>query len=239
MSSASALPRLLRHAAAATCHGGALTAAAAGSCLLPTGTSAAALRCSAASCSSSIQQALQLQHHRPSLAPGHAVRSYSAQPQPSPAGADGQDSLPGNDKVRKLAEEIVGLSVLECSWLSEILRKKLNMQKPAYGAMPAFAAMPAAAPAAAAAAPAEKKEEKKEKTEFDVKLESFSAEGKIKVIKEVRTMTNLGLKEAKELVSTGSAPLSRSVAASCARPRRRCCKLAAQHAGAELHMPGA
>ncbi|GAX77306.1 hypothetical protein CEUSTIGMA_g4752.t1 [Chlamydomonas eustigma] len=42
--------------------------------------------------------------------------------------------------------------------------------------------------------------EKKEKTEFEVKLESFTPEGKIKVIKEVRSITNLGLKEAKELV---------------------------------------
>jgi large subunit ribosomal protein L7/L12 len=116
----------------------------------------------------------------------------------------------GNDKVRRLADEIVGLTVLECSWLSEILRKKLNMEKPAFGAMPMMGAMPfgMAAPGAAAgaaagggggeAAPAA--EEKKEQTEFTVKLESFSAEGKIKVIKEIRAITNLGLKEAKELV---------------------------------------
>lgn len=57
--------------------------------------------------------------------------------------------------------------------------------------------MPAAAgPApAAAAAPVEE-----EKTEFDVKLTGFDAAAKIKVIKEVRAMTSLGLKEAKELV---------------------------------------
>ena len=72
--------------------------------------------------------------------------------------------------------------------------------------MPAFAAMPAAAqPAAAAApaagaAPAAAPKEEKAKTDFEVKLESFSAEGKIKVIKEVRAITSLGLKEAKELV---------------------------------------
>jgi large subunit ribosomal protein L7/L12 len=67
--------------------------------------------------------------------------------------------------------------------------------------MPMMAAgAPAAAAAPAAAeAPAE---EKKEKTEFDVKLEGFSPEGKIKVIKEIRALTSLGLKEAKELVST-------------------------------------
>ncbi|GAX85658.1 hypothetical protein CEUSTIGMA_g13073.t1 [Chlamydomonas eustigma] len=97
------------------------------------------------------------------------------------------------------------LTVLESSWLSEILRKKLNIIKPAYGAM--AMAMPAmgiaaATTSASSAPPAEAvaPEEKKEKTEFEVKLESFTPEGKIKVIKEIRSITNLGLKEAKELV---------------------------------------
>eukprot|EP00955_Chlamydomonas_euryale_P094119 364832-Chlamydomonas_euryale.AAC.5 len=109
----------------------------------------------------------------------------------------------GNAKVQALAEEIVGLTVLESSWLSDILRKRLNIERPTMGAMP-MGMMPAmaataAAPTAAgtAAAPAE---EAKEKTEFDVKLASSSADGKIKVIKEIRAITGLGLKEAKELV---------------------------------------
>ncbi len=55
----------------------------------------------------------------------------------------------------------------------------------------------AAGPAAPAAEAAPKEEEK---TEFDVKLTGFDAAAKIKVIKEVRAMTSLGLKEAKELV---------------------------------------
>lgn len=108
--------------------------------------------------------------------------------------------------MQQLAEQIVGLTVLECSWLSEILRKKLNMEKPAFGGMPMMGAMPmmagpsggAAAGSGGDAAPAE--EPKKEQTEFTVKLEAFSAEGKIKVIKEIRAITSLGLKEAKELV---------------------------------------
>jgi len=115
----------------------------------------------------------------------------------------------GNAKVQALAEEIVGLTVLESSWLSDILRKRLNIERPTMGAMP-MGMMPAmaataAAPTAAgtAAAPAE---EAKEKTEFDVKLASFSADGKIKVIKEIRAITGLGLKEAKELVE--KAPIS-------------------------------
>lgn len=71
----------------------------------------------------------------------------------------------GNEKVQKLADEILALTVLESSWLTEILRKKLNISKPAYGAMPMGMpmAMPAAAPAAAPAAEAAKPAEKKEK----------------------------------------------------------------------------
>ena len=120
----------------------------------------------------------------------------------------------GNEKVQQLAADIMGLTILEASWLSEILRKKLNIQKPAMGAMPMSFAMPAAAPAAGGDAAEAPKEEKKEKTEFDVKLDSFSAEGKIKVIKEIRAITSLGLKEAKELVRR------------CTRDRRCCrCRL--------------
>uniref|UniRef100_A0A7S0URM6 Ribosomal protein L7/L12 C-terminal domain-containing protein n=1 Tax=Polytomella parva TaxID=51329 RepID=A0A7S0URM6_9CHLO len=108
----------------------------------------------------------------------------------------------GNEKVRQLADNISNLTVLEASWLSEILRKKLNIPKPSFGSMPMMASPIAAAPAAAAptAAAAAPVEEKKEKTEFDIKLESFSADGKIKIIKEIRAITSLGLKEAKELV---------------------------------------
>lgn len=59
----------------------------------------------------------------------------------------------------------------------------------------------AGAPQAAPAAPAAEAPKVEEKTEFDVKLSGFDAAAKIKVIKEVRVITSLGLKEAKELVS--------------------------------------
>jgi large subunit ribosomal protein L7/L12 len=138
-----------------------------------------------------------------------APRGSAAEPAPSsssgPSDDNSADAEPeANPKVKALADEICGLTVLECSWLSEILRKRLGVAKPAFGAMPAMMAMPAGgAPAAAAAAEpaaAAAEPEKKEKTEFTVKLESFSADGKIKVIKEVRAATGLGLKEAKDLV---------------------------------------
>ncbi|EFJ52547.1 mitochondrial ribosomal protein L7/L12 [Volvox carteri f. nagariensis] len=133
------------------------------------------------------------------------VRLLSGQPRTSSDSGVAADVAISSTKVQKLADEIMGLTVLECSLLSEILRKKLGVPQPAFGAPMAMPfpmpTSPAAGAGPAAAAPAEKKEEpKKEKTEFDIKLESFSAEGKIKVIKEIRALTNLGLKEAKELV---------------------------------------
>lgn len=130
-----------------------------------------------------------------------------ARPYSQPAAAADQQQQQedeASEKVKQLAAEIMALSVLECSQLSRVLRDKLGVPRGSGMAMPAMmmAAGPAgggAAPAAGAAAEAPA-EEKKEKTEFDVKLEGFSPEGKIKVIKEIRALTNLGLKEAKELV---------------------------------------
>lgn len=88
-----------------------------------------------------------------------------------------------SEKVTALIEEIKVLSVLELSELVHALEET-------FGVSAAAAAAPAAA---AAAAPAE------EKTEFTVVMTSFGAE-KIKVIKEVRGITSLGLAEAKALV---------------------------------------
>ena len=86
-----------------------------------------------------------------------------------------------------VVEYISNLSLLDASKLVKTLEEKLGVS----AAAPV--AVAAAAPAAAAAAPAE------EKTEFDVILASFG-ENKVAVIKEVRAITGLGLKEAKDLV---------------------------------------
>ncbi|GAB4310663.1 MAG: 50S ribosomal protein L7/L12 [Candidatus Sumerlaeia bacterium] len=91
--------------------------------------------------------------------------------------------------VDQLFEGIKGLTLLEANELAKKLEEEFGVQAMAPIAM---AAMPGA-PGAAAAAPAE------EKTEFDVILKEAGAE-KIKVIKEVRAITQLGLKEAKDLV---------------------------------------
>src|ERR1700719_3936062 len=89
--------------------------------------------------------------------------------------------------LQKLVDELSGLTVMEAAELSKLLEDKWAFP----AAAPAAAA--AAAPAAAAAAPAE------EQTEFTVIL-TKAGDKKINVIKEVRTITGLGLKEAKDLV---------------------------------------
>lgn len=89
-----------------------------------------------------------------------------------------------SEKITAMIEEIKGLSVLELSELVHALEDT-------FGVSAAAVAAPAAG--GAAAAPVE------EKTEFDVVMTDFGAE-KIKVIKEVRGITNLGLADAKSLV---------------------------------------
>ncbi|WP_039018323.1 50S ribosomal protein L7/L12 [Halocynthiibacter namhaensis] len=90
--------------------------------------------------------------------------------------------------LKKLAEEIVGLTLLEAQELKTILKDEYGIEPAAGGAV--MMAGPAGADAA------------EEKTEFDVILKSPGA-SKINVIKEVRAITGLGLKEAKELVEAG------------------------------------
>ena len=106
-----------------------------------------------------------------------------------------------------MVNEILQLNMIESRELIKMLKKELDipdgmpMGMPMMGAP--MAAAPGAAPAAGAATggdAAAADAPKAEKTEFDLKLESFNAADKLKVIKEVRTITGLGLKESKELV---------------------------------------
>ena len=94
--------------------------------------------------------------------------------------------------LQKLVDELSSLTVLEAAELSKLLEEKWGVSA---AAPVAVAAAAPAAGAAAAAAPAE------EQTEFTVVL-ATAGEKKINVIKEVRTITGLGLKEAKDLVES-------------------------------------
>ena len=105
---------------------------------------------------------------------------------------------PPSARVWRLVDEISSLTLTEVSELSSILMRKMNIQEP-----PVIGVMKAgevSANTVAAKSGSAHEEKKPEKTVFEVKLESFDSASKIKVIKEVRGFTDLGLKEAKELV---------------------------------------
>ena len=95
--------------------------------------------------------------------------------------------------LKKLAEEIVGLTLLEAQELKTILKDEYGIEPAAGGAV--MMAGPAGGDAGAAGGG-------EEQSEFDVILKSAGA-SKINVIKEVRAITGLGLKEAKDLVEAG------------------------------------
>ena len=100
--------------------------------------------------------------------------------------------------INAIAEQIQGLTLLEAAQLVKLLEEKLGVSAAA-----AVAAAPAAG-AAAAAAPVE------EKTEFTVVLTAAGA-NKINVIKAVREVTSLGLKEAKDLVDGAPKPIKEGI----------------------------
>lgn len=120
--------------------------------------------------------------------------------------------------LKKLAEELVNLTVKDVKELADILKDE-------YGIEPAAAAAVVAAPAAAGAAVAA------EQTEFDVILKSGGA-AKLGVVKLVKELTGLGLKEAKELVDKAPAPLKEKVS------KEEAAQLKAQleEAGAEVEL---
>ncbi|HKF07838.1 MAG TPA: 50S ribosomal protein L7/L12 [Xanthobacteraceae bacterium] len=99
--------------------------------------------------------------------------------------------------LQRLVDDLSKLTVLEAADLAKLLEEK-------WGVSAAAAVAVAAAPGAAAAAPAE------EKTEFTVVL-TAAGEKKIEVIKEVRALTGLGLKEAKDLVEGAPKPVKEGV----------------------------
>ncbi|MDT3377088.1 50S ribosomal protein L7/L12 [Labrys portucalensis] len=102
-------------------------------------------------------------------------------------------------KIEKLVEDLSSLTVLEAADLAKALEEK-------WGVSAAAAVAVAAAPGAAAAAPAAEAQ-----TEFTVVL-AAAGDKKIEVIKEVRAITGLGLKEAKDLVEAAPKPVKEAVA---------------------------
>jgi large subunit ribosomal protein L7/L12 len=122
--------------------------------------------------------------------------------------------------LKKLAEEIVALTLLEAQELKTILKDEYGIEPAAGGAV--MMAGPAGDAGAAAA---------EEQTEFDVILKSAGA-SKINVIKEVRALTGLGLKEAKDLVEAGGKAVKEQVSKDEAEEIKK--KL--EEAGAEVEL---
>ena len=122
--------------------------------------------------------------------------------------------------VKKLAEELVNLTVKEVSELANILKDE-------YGIEPAAAAVAvAAAPAAGAAA-----EAAAEKTSFDVVLTS-GGQAKLQVVKVVKDITGLGLKEAKDLVDGAPKAIKEGVS----KEEAEAIKAQLEEAGAEVEL---
>jgi large subunit ribosomal protein L7/L12 len=119
--------------------------------------------------------------------------------------------------LQKIVDDLSSLTVLEAAELAKLLEEKWGVS--------AAAAVAVAGPAAAAAAPAE------EKTEFSVILLA-AGEKKIEVIKEVRAITGLGLKEAKDLVEAAPKNVKENVAKAEAEELKK--KLEAAGAKVEL-----
>src|SRR3954462_3001072 len=119
--------------------------------------------------------------------------------------------------LSKIVNDLSGLTVLEAADLAKMLEEKWGVS--------AAAAVAVAGPAAAAAAPVE------EKTEFNVVLAAIG-DKKIEVIKEVRAITGLGLKEAKDLVEGAPKPVKEGI------PKEEAEKVKAQleKAGAKVEL---
>ena len=119
--------------------------------------------------------------------------------------------------VKKLAEELVSLSVKDVQELANILKEE-------YGIEPAATVVAAAAEGGAAAAEAEQ-------TEFDVIL-TTAGQAKLQVVKAVKEATGLGLKEAKELVDKAPSAIKEKVS----KAEAEALKSALEEAGAEVEI---
>jgi large subunit ribosomal protein L7/L12 len=118
-------------------------------------------------------------------------------------------------KTDEILEQLKSLSLLEASELVKQIEEAFGVDASApAGGMPMMMAAPAAGGAAAA-------EEVEEQTEFDVVLEDVPADKKIAILKVVRSLTGLGLKEAKDLVESAPKPIKEAVAKDAAEDAKK------------------
>lgn len=117
------------------------------------------------------------------------------------------EKAPVDPKISAIVDQISTLTLLETSSLITELKERLNISDIA---LPAAGAAPAAAPAAPVEE--ETKEQPEEKTIFSIKLESFDAKSKPKIIKEVKSLLGLSLVESKKFVEAAPKILKENVA---------------------------
>ena len=120
--------------------------------------------------------------------------------------------------LKAFAEQLVNLTVKEVNELAQILKDEYGIE-------------PAAAPVAMAAAAATEVEAVEEKTEFDVILKAAGAQ-KLAVVKLVKELTSLGLKEAKELVDNAPSPIKEGIS----KDEAEALKKSLEEAGAEIEL---
>jgi large subunit ribosomal protein L7/L12 len=120
--------------------------------------------------------------------------------------------------LKAFAEQLVNLTVKEVNELAEILKTEYGIE-------------PAAAAVAVAAGPAADAEVQEEKTSFDVVLKSVGA-NKLAIVKAVKELTGLGLKEAKDVVDSAPAPIKEGVS----KDEAEALKKSLEEAGAEVEL---
>lgn len=120
--------------------------------------------------------------------------------------------------LKKIAEDLVNLTVKDVNELAEILKEEYGIE-------------PAAAAVAVAAGPAGAEEAAEEQSEFDVILKAAGA-SKLAVVKLVRELTGVGLKEAKDLVDSAPQPIKEGVA----KDEAEALKTQLEEAGAEVEL---
>ncbi|MDR2622411.1 MAG: 50S ribosomal protein L7/L12 [Dysgonamonadaceae bacterium] len=120
--------------------------------------------------------------------------------------------------LKAFAEQLVNLTVKEVNELAEILKTEYGIE-------------PAAAAVAVAAGPVDAAEVKEEKTSFDVLLKGVGA-NKLAIVKAVKELTGLGLKEAKDIVDSAPAPIKEGVS----KDEAEALKKSLEEAGAEVEL---
>ncbi|CAI8590317.1 unnamed protein product [Vicia faba] len=119
-------------------------------------------------------------------------------------------------KINRIADELFSLNRFERHDFTVLWRLKMGLDR--YGSAPVAGGLGPLGSAASGPAAADATAAPAEKTAFDIKLEKYDAAAKIKIIKEVRSFTDLGLKEAKELVEKFPCVLKKGVTKDEANP---------------------